>query len=193
MGSANAKDSAAEKGGAPEKRAVPEGRAGTDDAPQSRAVESESSAVLGAFSCDDVRLRVPAADCREAIQRAADVLIEEGKIAQGYVKEMYEAFDTYGPYFVLAPGMAFAHSKPSASVLATGLSLVTLEHPVPFGSEANDPVWLVCVIASRNSSEHLAQLKRVVGFLADERAVGMLRDAKTEKDLEEVVRALNAS
>lgn len=183
MGSANAKSAAPERDVAVEGGSSPERGHEAE-----RGVEEQ----LGAFSRDDVRLRVPAANCREAIQRAADVLIAEGKIEQGYVDEMYAAFDTYGPYFVLAPGMAFAHSKPSASVLATGLSLVTLERPVPFGSEANDPVWLVCVIASRNSSEHLAQLKRVVGFLADDRAVGMLRDAKTEEDLGEVVRALNA-
>lgn len=147
--------------------------------------------VGNAFAFEDVRLRVEATDCRDAIQKAADVLIDEGKITQGYVTEMNEAFDTFGPYFVLAPGMAFAHSRPSNSVLATGLSLVTLDRPVAFGSDANDPVWLVCVIASRNSSEHLNQLRRIVGFLADSGAVDMLRRARTDDDRRAVVDALN--
>ena len=145
----------------------------------------------GTFSYEDVRLKVRAANCREAIQRAADVLIDEGKITQRYVEEMYEAFDTYGPYFVLAPGMAFAHAKPSESVLATGLSLITLDQPVRFGSEANDPVFLVCVIASRSNREHLQQLRKIVSFLGKTEAVAGLRTAAGERAVHAIVDALN--
>lgn len=139
------------------------------------------------FNYDSLRLQVSASDCRDAIQKAADVLIDRGCITRGYVDEMYAAFDEYGPYFVLAPGMAFAHSKPSPSVLRTGLSMITLSEPVNFGSEANDPVSLVCVIASLDAREHIEQLKRIATYLGDKRHVDTLMAARTEEDKRAIV------
>ena len=139
------------------------------------------------FDYDSLRLQVHAADCRDAIQKAADVLIDKGFITQGYVDEMNAAFDDLGPYFVLSPGMAFAHSRPSPSVLKTGLSMITLSDPVKFGSETNDPVFLVCVIASRDAKEHIEQLKRVASFLGDENHVKSLKAARTEDDKRAIV------
>lgn len=143
------------------------------------------------FDYDSLRLRVRAEDCRDAIQKAADVLIDKGAITQGYVDEMNKAFDELGPYFVLAPGMAFAHSKPSESVLRTALSLVTLESPVEFGNAANDPVDIVCVIASVDAKEHIDQLKRMAMFLGDERHVRELRAATSDEDVRAIVDEFN--
>lgn len=143
------------------------------------------------FDYGSLRLQVDAADCRDAIQKAADVLIDKGCITQGYVEEMNAAFDELGPYFVLAPGMAFAHSRPSPNVLRTALSMVTLANPVRFGSKANDPVFLVCVIASKDAQEHVDQLKGIAQFLANPEHVEMLKSARTEEDKRAVVDELN--
>lgn len=147
--------------------------------------------MLDMFDYDSLRLRVHAADCRDAIQKAADVLIDKGAITQGYVDEMNKAFDELGPYFVIAPGMAFAHSKPSPSVKRTALSLVTLDTPVEFGNEANDPVDIVCVIASVDAKEHIDQLKHMAVFLGDENHVKALRSATTEEDARAIVDEFN--
>lgn len=146
----------------------------------------------GKFSSRDIRLNVEAHDCRDAIQKAADPLIEQGYITEGYVRQINEAFDHFGPYFVLAPGMAFPHAKPSEHVLKTGLSLITLKHPVSFGHSQNDPVSIVCVIASRDSQEHLEQLKRIIGFLSDADLVDLLHRGKTDQDVREILDRINA-
>lgn len=146
---------------------------------------------MNQFDEQDIQLQVRVRDCYEAIQKAADILIQKGYIVQNYVKEMLEVFQTYGPYFVLAPGMAFAHSKPSASVLKTGLSILTLKDPVVFGSKQNDPVFLVCVIASKNAHEHMEQLKRIVTFLSKEQNVDLLKQASTDCDKQNIIAMLN--
>ncbi len=69
--------------------------------------------------------------------------------------------------------------------------MVTLKEPVRFGNEANDPVFLVCVIASTDAQEHVDQLKRIARFLADGDHVQMLKDARTEEDKRMVVDELN--
>lgn len=147
--------------------------------------------MVDSFDYNSLRLQVEASDCRDAIQKAADVLIDKGCITQRYVDEMNTAFDELGPYFVLAPGMAFAHSRPSGSVLRTALSMITLREPVCFGNEANDPVFLVCVIASTDAQGHVDQLKRIARFLADPGHVQMLKDARSEEDKRAVVDELN--
>ena len=143
------------------------------------------------FDYDDIRLHVSALDCKDAIQKAADILIGKGNITQQYVEEMMDVFQTYGPYFVLAPGMAFAHSKPSDSVKKTSLSMITLDEPVNFGSEKNDPVYLVCVIASQNNHDHLDMLKSIVTFLSDEHNVEAMKHAGTEEEKRRIIDSLN--
>lgn len=147
--------------------------------------------MVDGFDSDSLRLQVEAADCLDAIQKAADILIDRGAITQGYVEEMYEAFAEFGPYFVLAPGIAFAHSRPSPSVLRTAISMITLREPVRFGSETNDPVFLVCVIASVDAREHIDQLKSIARFLGDPGHVRALREAVTEQDKQSIVDELN--
>lgn len=169
-----------------------DGRRGDRGAARPNRLDARTETpVADEFDYNNLRLQVEAADCRDAIQKAADILIENKSITQGYVDEMNAAFDEYGPYFVLAPGMAFAHSRPSESVLRTGLSMVTLRHPVPFGSEANDPVFLVCVIASTDAKEHIDQLKRIASFLGNEGSVAALKTARTPEDARAIVDELN--
>lgn len=143
------------------------------------------------FESSDIRLNVHATTREEAIAKSADILIQKGIITKGYVEEIYEVLENLGPYFVLAPGIAFAHSKPSANVLQSGISIMTLDEPVYFGHEKNDPVFLVVVIASTDSESHLGQLQKIVGFLSDEKNVVFLRNATKEDEMLKIVNMLN--
>ena len=71
-----------------------------------------------------------ATDWRDAIRRAGDALIASGAVTHAYTDEMIATVESLGPYIVIAPGIALAHSRPSPAVLRTGLSLVLLGlHP----------------------------------------------------------------
>jgi PTS system ascorbate-specific IIA component len=72
-----------------------------------------------------------------------------------------------GPYFVVSPGIAVAHALPSEGVITPALALVTLEPPIPFGNEENDPVRLLIAIAAVDASQHVDALKDVADVLAD--------------------------
>lgn len=85
--------------------------------------------------------------------------------------------ETHGPYFVLAPGIALAHSKPSEHVISTGLSLVTLAEPVVFQNEANDPVKLVIGMCALDHDSHLEMLKELSSLLSDVQTVNSLLNA----------------
>src|SRR5699024_6099851 len=72
----------------------------------------------------------------------------------------------HGPYIVITPGFALAHSRPDESVARTAMSFVRLAEPIAFGHEPNDPVHLVMALAAAHSAAHQAALAALAGALA---------------------------
>ncbi|WP_051973545.1 PTS sugar transporter subunit IIA [Cryobacterium sp. MLB-32] len=112
-----------------------------------------------------IRTNVAAADWREAITLAGDALEAGGVTTSAYTAEMIAAVEKLGPYIVIAPGLAIAHSRPSPAVLRAGISLVTLETPVPFGHAKNDPVSLVIGLAAPDHEGHLGMMQALAKVL----------------------------
>src|SRR5690606_14328058 len=75
--------------------------------------------------------------------------------------------EEHGPYIVIAPSFALAHSRPDDSVHRTALSFVRLSTPIAFGNAANDPVTLVMALAAADGSAHGSALAALAGVLAD--------------------------
>ncbi|NGN70063.1 PTS sugar transporter subunit IIA, partial [Streptomyces sp. A7024] len=53
-----------------------------------------------------IRLDVPAADWREAVSAAGDLMTATGSTTDDYTTEMLENVEQNGPYIVIAPGLA---------------------------------------------------------------------------------------
>ncbi len=115
----------------------------------------------------NIDLKVSARDWRHAIQIAGGLLVKGGYTTNVYIEEMILAVETLGPYIVVAPGIALAHSRLAPSVLKTGLSLTTLVEPINFGSEENDPVSIVFALCATDSNKHIQIISRLVEFLDD--------------------------
>jgi PTS system ascorbate-specific IIA component len=130
-----------------------------------------------AFAEDSIRVSAAALDREHAVELAGDLLVSSGRVTPEYTAQMVEVFETHGPYFVIAPGIAIAHSKPSASVISTGLSLVTLTEPVVFGNEANDPVRLVIGLCAVDHDSHIEVLAELAALLSDADAVNIMLNA----------------
>ena len=92
---------------------------------------------------DLVKLQVQVDDWEGAVRAGGQLLLDGGICEERYVDAMVDAVRRLGPYMVLAPGIALAHGRPEDGVLKAGMSIINLAEPVEFGSEANDPVYLV--------------------------------------------------
>lgn len=130
-----------------------------------------------------IRTGVVAEDWRAAVSAAGDALVGVGATAGEYTDEMLRAVDDLGPYIVIAPGLALAHSRPSPAVHRTGLSWIGLAEPVAFGHEVNDPVDLVIGLAALDHDGHLALMTSLAGVLADEPLLARLRRAGTPEEV----------
>ncbi|MDJ1137093.1 PTS sugar transporter subunit IIA [Streptomyces iconiensis] len=139
-----------------------------------------------------IRLDVPAADWREAVRVAGELLVANGTSTDVYTAEMIRNVEENGPYIVIAPGFAFAHARPSAAVRRTGMSWVRLAEPVEFGHEANDPVTLVVALAARDSGAHTAAMASLARLLGDPGTESALRDAPTPEALHLVLEQQDA-
>ncbi|WP_423921500.1 PTS sugar transporter subunit IIA [Frigoribacterium sp. 2-23] len=124
-----------------------------------------------------------ASDWREAIRLAGAGLVASGATTDAYTDEMIAAVDELGPYIVIAPGLALAHSRPSPAVTATGLSWVSLASPVEFGHKTNDPVDLVIGLAALDHEGHIEVMSALAGVLADDEGLARLRAAAGPDDV----------
>lgn len=139
-----------------------------------------------------VRLDVAAADWREAVRAAGDLLTATGTSTDAYTAEMISNVEENGPYIVIAPGFAFAHARPSPAVLRTGMSWVRLARPVEFGHESNDPVDLVVALAARDSAAHTDAMAALARLLADPETERKLRAAATPEEVHAVLAGRDA-
>ena len=130
-----------------------------------------------AFGENSIRVLAAALDREHAIELAGDLLVASGRVTPEYTTSMVEVLETHGPYFVIAPGIALAHAKPAESVLATGLSLVTLAEPIVFGNAANDPVKLVFGLCAVDHDSHIQMLGELSNLLSDNESVNILLNA----------------
>jgi PTS system ascorbate-specific IIA component len=130
-----------------------------------------------AFAENSIRVSAAALDREHAIELAGELLVASGRVTPDYTSAMVEVLETHGPYFVISPGVALAHAKPSESVISTGLSLVTLAEPITFGNQANDPVRLVFGLSAVDHDSHIEMLAELSNLLSDNDSVNILLNA----------------
>jgi ascorbate PTS system EIIA or EIIAB component len=140
-----------------------------------------------AEALSSIDTQAEAADWRAAIRLAGDGLVAGGATTDVYTDEMIAAVEKHGPYIVIAPGIALAHSRPSPAVLTGGLSWVSLASPVEFGNAANDPVTLVIGLAAVDHNAHLEVMSALAGVLSDSSAMERLNAATSPDDVRAVL------
>ncbi len=128
-----------------------------------------------------IKLNAQAADWRESVRLAGELLVAVDAVSPSYVESMIRVVEELGPYMVVAPGIALAHARPEDGVKRMCMSLVRLVSPIEFGSEANDPVDLVFAFGAVDKEAHLQALRELATFLQKEGAVSALRQCDSVK------------
>lgn len=135
-----------------------------------------------AFASGSLAVRVSATTPTEAIERVGELLVASGRTTADYTAQMLQAIEEFGPYIVIAPGVALAHARPSEAVLSTGMALAVLSEGVNFGSP-NDPVRLVFALAAKDHDGHIEVLAQLAEHLTDEEFVNSLLNASTAGEI----------
>ena len=118
-----------------------------------------------------------------AVRRSGDLLTVGGRVDPAYTDEMLATLAEYGPYIVIAPGVALAHSRPSPAVHGVAFSILTLDPPVAFGHAENDPVRLVVGMAAPDDQSHIEALRQLAELLGDDARRERLMAATTAQEV----------
>lgn len=137
---------------------------------------------------EHLRAHVNVRDWKGAIAAAGELLLKSGCIEAEYIQNMIRSVEELGPYIVLAPGFALAHSAPCAAVKKSAVSLITLCDPVSFGS-ANDPVRVVMCLACTDKTSHIENLSRIAGVLMKKGMIDQIAGCDSEEDIFQLLNA----
>ena len=130
-----------------------------------------------------IRVNETASDWKEAVRKSNLPLLEHHCITEDYIEGTINMVKLLGPYIVICPGIAIAHARPEDGALENSISLITLEKPVKFGHEMNDPVKLVFTLAAKSNEGHLTALADLAMVLGDEKKYDRVMHADTVDEL----------
>lgn len=131
-----------------------------------------------------IRLQAEAATWQESVKMGVDLLVAADVVEPRYYQAILDGVERFGPYFVIAPGLAMPHGRPEEGVKKTGFALVTLKTPLPFNHEDNDPVDLLITLAAEDATAHQdVGIMQIVNLFEDEANFDRLRTCRTEQDV----------
>lgn len=136
---------------------------------------------------ENIELNVECSDWEAAIKAGGELLVRNNYITRDYVNEMIESVKELGPYIVIAPHIALAHSRPSEHVLKNGLSMITLSKPVSFGNKSNDPVDIIFSFCAKTNKTHLESLTNLISIIDDNEILYKIRKSKNSKYVHELI------
>ena len=123
-------------------------------------------------------------DWEESIKIASKPLLEKNIIEKKYVVAMIESIKKLGFYVVLRENLAMPHARPEEGAIDTGISLLKLKQPVNYGDEK---VYIVIVLASKDSDSHTEILMKLVELFQDDESIEELIKAETVEEIRRIV------
>lgn len=134
---------------------------------------------------DLIKLDVNVSNWKEAIIASGELLLWEKCITVNYLQQMIQLVDKYGPYIVIADGVAFAHASPSQGSLRNGISIVRLNNPIEFGKDEFDPVKIVVGCSILESQENLNSLLQIMKLI---KSPSFYKTVESAKDKDEILK-----
>ena len=130
-----------------------------------------------------VAVDVEVDDWQEAIRAAGNLMVTDGAVEERFVDAMIRVATEFGPYIVVAPGIALPHARPEDGVIEASIAIVRLKTPVNFGNEDNDPVYFVVALAAVDQEQHIDGLRQLALVLGDDDKIIAIKEATTREEL----------
>ena len=156
-------------------------RSRTNPATQER--EAGLSALSKVLTKETIALELGVRDWQEAVREAGSLLVNTEAAEPHYVEAMVQMVQEIGPYIVIAPGVALPHARPEDGVKKACMSLVTLDPPIDFGNEYNDPVKLVVAFGTTDNEAHVEALAALARLLGDPNILESLKQASSPEEI----------
>lgn len=139
------------------------------------------------FKQDTIQLCDCVESWQSAIELAAQPLLNNGSITQGYLQAMIDSVNKFGPYIIITPLVALPHARPEKGAQKIGLSLLKTKQAVAFSNNIEHQVNLMIVLAAIDNSSHIGILTELSDLLGDETNVQALIAANTADEIISII------
>lgn len=137
---------------------------------------------------NNIKVNVKVETWEDAAWKVGGLLVDNGDVEPGYIEAMMVSVKKYGPYIVIAPGIALFHGRPQDGVNRICMSLITLKDPVNFNAGEKDPVKIAFAFGAIDNKSHLEALQDIMVVLQDEKVVKGIQDAQTNAEVLEIIK-----
>lgn len=137
---------------------------------------------------ENIQVGVECHTWEDAIFKAAKPLLENGFIDEKYIDCIFEKIKLYGPYMVIAPGIAMPHAGVGDGVYKTSLSIMTLKKPVKFNHKKNDPVHMVIFLAATDNYTHIETLTHLLTILSVKENIEKIKASSDPNEIYEILK-----
>jgi len=136
-----------------------------------------------------VAVKVKVSTWQEAVRAVGRLMADSDVVEERYIDAMIETVKELGPYIVIAPGIAMPHALPEKGVKQNCMGIITLDPPIEFGNEDNDPVHVVLAFGAKDKTDHMQALRQVATVLGKQENVEALQAAETKEDILTIMHA----
>jgi len=134
-----------------------------------------------------IKVKVRVDNWQDAIREVGRLLVNDGTIENRFIDAMIRVACEFGPYIVVAPGLAMPHARPEDGCIKTSLSLITLSNPIPFGNEDNDPVKVVIALAAKDHKSHIQGLSELAMLMSNDNVINDIFNANSIQEILDIV------
>ena len=132
---------------------------------------------------ETIEIVVGANSWEKVVEMAGNLLLKAGAIWPSYIKAMIDMISLYGPYMVIAPGVALLHAGPEMGAKRLAISLVLLRKPVPFGHKTFDPITIAFAFSSVDHFSHFQTINTLMELLGNKTKRDQILASSSKEDL----------
>lgn len=138
---------------------------------------------------DTIVMKDTVKDWQEALELAAQPLLQKGAITEGYIDAMKKQYPSLSPHILLRMNIAIPHSRPQDGVQSLGMSLLKIKDGLTL--ENGSKVHLVVVIAAVDKNQHLNALLQLMKLADSDPDIKRMINDNNGADICKIIQAFS--
>ncbi|MBC1727765.1 BglG family transcription antiterminator [Listeria seeligeri] len=140
------------------------------------------------FTEETIMLEKSCPTWRRAIKVGTKCLEDLSIVEPSYHEKIIENLKTYGPYIVIAPGVAIAHAGANDGVLMDGLGVTVIEDGILFYDRYEEPVHVIFTLALNTKEAH-SIVEQLMKLALNEEKMNKIKLASSKRDIYHYVKS----
>ena len=143
--------------------------------------------MLKELIADRIKFVDKANSWEEAIRLSSRSLIDQDFIQESYLDAMIDGVNEFGPYMILADGVAMPHARPENGAIKTGFSFLKLKEGVLFPN-TEIPVTLFFTLSASDADSHIEAIMKLASILGDDDTLEQLTQITNKEEFLKIIK-----